>query len=292
LEGDIFYNGDLTAWIKFANSLKIKALVRISDKVNVSADLQAIYDEGNYIKTNAENAVFDFTTSQPNNFRMSTARTGDFNLFIMSETIEDILKDLNDPRMETFFRPTGNNATEYTGFLNGPDASQTSITVADYSLSGTIFRESSGNLDANYMTAWETAFFLAEAAERGLITANAKDLYENGVMLAFEYWQTEMPADYLTTGNAAYGMNGANALEQIATQKWLANIVNGYEGWIDYRRTGFPQLKTISASLNNDLIPVRMPYPTTEDALNNTNFTVASDATNGNNVNAAVWWDE
>ena len=292
LEGDIFYDGDLTAWVKFANSLKIKALMRISDKVNVTAALQTIYDEGNYIKTNAENAVFDFTASQPNNFRISTARVGDFNLFVMSETIEEILKDLNDPRIETFFRPTGNDASEYTGLLNGPDASQTSITVADYSLAGKVFRENPEKLDANYMTAWETAFFLAEAAEKGLISANAKDLYENGVTLAFEYWQTEMPADYLTTGKAAYKANGANPLEQIATQKWLANIVNGYEGWIDYRRTGFPQLKTISASLNNDLIPTRMPYPTTEDALNNANFTVASDATNGNNVNSPVWWDE
>lgn len=291
LEGDIFYNGNLNAWVKFANSLKIKALMRISDKVSVGADLQAIYDEGNYLKTNADNAVFDFTASQPNNFRISTARAGDFNLFIMSETIEEILKDLNDPRMATFFRPTGNDATVYKGLLNGPDASQTSITVADFSLSGTVFRENGENLDANYMTAWETAFFLAEAAERGLITANAKDLYENGVAMAFEYWLTEMPTDYLTTGNAAYAANGANPLEQIATQKWLANIVNGYEGWIDYRRTGFPQLKTISASLNNNLIPVRMPYPTTEDALNNANFTTAANATNGNSVNAPVWWD-
>jgi hypothetical protein len=291
LEGDIFYNGNLNAWVKFANSLKIKALMRISGEVNVGAQLQAIYNSGNYIKTNTENAVFSFTASQPNNFRISTARVGDFNLFIMSETIEEILKDLNDPRIGTFFRPTGNDATVYKGLLNGPDASQTSISVADFSLSGKVFRENGGNLDANYMTAWETALCLAEAAERGWISANAKDLYENGVTMAFEYWQTAMPADYLTTGKAAYKINGANPLEQIATQKWLANIVNGYEGWIDYRRTGFPQLKTIAASLNNDLIPVRLPYPATEDALNNTNFTTAANATNGNSINALVWWD-
>ena len=102
-------------------------------------------------------------------------------------------------------------------------------------------------------------------------------------------WQTAMPADYLTTGAAAFGTN--NAFEQIITQKWLANIVNGYEGWIEYRRTGFPALKTISASLNNDLIPVRMPYPTSEDALNNANFSQAASNTNGNSVNSNVWWD-
>ena len=100
---------------------------------------------------------------------------------------------------------------------------------------------------------------LAEAAERGLITSDAKSLYEKGVLQAFEYWGTELPSNYLTTGNAAYQLNGADPIEQIITQKWLGNILNGYEGWIDYRRTGFPEFKIISASLNDNLIPARMP---------------------------------
>ena len=39
LEGDILYNGNLDAWMQFANSLKIKYLIRISGKVNVSSEL-------------------------------------------------------------------------------------------------------------------------------------------------------------------------------------------------------------------------------------------------------------
>ncbi len=291
LEGDILFGGDLNKWIAFANSLRIKYLMRISGQLDVSNDLQAIYDEGRYISSNAENAVFDFTNTEPNNFRIATARTGDFNLFIMSETIEEILKEFNDPRIAVFFRPTANEPDAFAGLLNGPDASQLSISVADYSLTGTIFRERTGDLDANFMTAWETHFLLAEAAERGLINADAKMLYDMGVRQAFEYWLTEMPEDYLLEGPAAYGADGQDKIEQIITQKWLANIINGYEGWIEYRRTGFPELKTISASLNNDLIPVRLPYPTDEDALNNENFTKAAKATRGNSVNAKVWWD-
>jgi len=290
LEGDILFNGDLAAWVTFANSLKIKSLVRISDVVNVATDLQMTYDAGDYMMGNVQNAVFDFSGSQPNNFRMANLRAGDFNLFIMSETMEEIMTDLNDPRMQVFFRPIGNDTSQtmYAGLLNGPDASQISISVADYSLTGTIFRENTSVLDANFMTAWETHFFLAEAAQRGLVTADAQMHYEMGVQLAFDYWNTAMPADYLTNGNAAFGMNGADPLEQIATQKWIANIINGYEGWIDYRRTGFPQLKTIAASLNNDLIPVRLPYPTDEAALNSANYNAVG---NGNSVDARVWWD-
>ena len=99
-----------------------------------------------------------------------------------------------------------------------------------------------------------------------------------------------MPANYLTEGKAAYGLDGQDKIEQIITQKWLGNIINGYEGWIEYRRTGFPKLKPVAASLNNGLIPVRLPYPTDEDALNHENFVNAT-AINSNSVNAGVWWD-
>lgn len=294
LEGDILYQGDLNAWIAFANSLKIKYLMRISDKNSVGAQLQTVYAQGDYIQSNMNNATFDFTSSQPNNFRMATLRSGDFNQYVLSLTAEEILKKYNDPRIAVFFRPraadtSGNHP--FKGLLNGPNASTTSISISDYSLAGTIFRENTAALEANFMTAWETNFLLAEAAQNGFIGASAQALYETAVQQAFEYWQTELPATYLTTDSAAFGAYGANPLEQIITQKWISNTINGYENWIEFRRTNFPQLKTVAASLNNDLIPVRMPYPTDEQALNSQNYAVAAAATNGNSVNAKTWWD-
>jgi hypothetical protein len=292
LEGDLLFNGNLEGWVKFANSLKIKALMRISDKMDVAAELQAIFDEGNYISSNAENAVFDFTNTAPNSFRLARLRIGDFNNYVLSETMEEILTNYNDNRIEFFFRPFGNSTTgEYNGLLNGVDATSTSITLADFSLSGTAFREDTSVLDANFSTAWETSFFLAEAAQKGIITANAQNLYESGVAQAFEYWQTDLPANYLT-GNAAFNAPGTSQLEQIITQKWIGNVINGYEGWTEFRRTGFPVLKTLQASLNNDLIPVRMPYPAEEAALNAANYDVAAAATNQNSINVPVWWAE
>lgn len=292
LEGDILFQGDLNAWVRFANSLKIKYLMRISDKVNVASQLQAIFASSNYITTNSQNAVFNFTNSEPNNFRLAQLRVGDFNNFVLSETMEEVLDNLNDTRMGTFFKPVANATTAtYKGLLNGVDATSTSITPADYSLSGTAFREDTSVLDANFATAWETSFFLAEAAQKGLITANAQNLYENGVALAFEYWQTNMPTDYLT-GNAAFNAVGTSPLQQIITQKWIANIINGYEGWTEFRRTGFPVLKNVAASLNNGLIPVRMPYPAEAATLNQENYKVAENATDGNSLNVKVWWNE
>ena len=292
LDGDILYNGNLESWIQFANSLKIKYLVRISGKVDVAAQLQTLFTEGNYIKNNTENAIFDFTNSEPNSFRLAQLRVGDFNNFVLSETMEEILTDLNDDRIETFFRPFSNSSTnEYNGLLNGIDASSTSVALSDYSLAGTIFREDTSTLDANFITAWETNFLLAEAAEKGFITANAETLYNTAVTQAFEYWNTNLPTTYLTI-NANYNTVGKSPLEQIITQKWIASVINGYEGWIEYRRTGFPALKTISASLNNGLIPVRMPYPAEAASLNIENYKVAETATNGNSLDVKVWWNE
>lgn len=291
LEGDILFNGDLGLWLKFANSLRIKSLMRISGKMDVSSELQAIMTEGNFIKENSENAIFDFTDGEPNNFRLARLRIGDFNNFVMSETMEDILAALNDARTAKLFRPFSNseNGDTFNGLLNGIDATQNAATLADYSLAGTIFRENTGQLDANFMTSMETHFLLAEAAQKGFIAADAQALYEIGVAQAFEYWQVALPDDYLT-GTGAY--NNGDSLENIIAQKWIANMINGYEGWIEYRRTGFPQLRTISASLNNDLIPIRMPYPSEEEALNSVNYADADAKTNGNSINVPVWWNE
>jgi hypothetical protein len=294
LKGDILYNGLLSNWEKLGHSLLIKYLIRISERVDVSAELQTLYSNGVYIKTSAEDATYQFTDGPPNNFRMATLRSGDFNLFVMSQTSEELFEKYQDPRRQVYFRPIANDTgsvSSYKGLLNGPDASQTSISIADYSLAGTVFRENTGALKSSYISSWETHFLLAEAAERGLIAADPKALYETAVQQAFDYWNTPLPATYLSSGPASYQSNGANGLEQIMEQKWIANILNGYESWIEYRRTGFPQLKTIAASLNNDLIPVRMPYPSDEQALNRDNFVVAAAATNGNSVNVKTWWD-
>lgn len=292
LEGDILYNGNLQSWVKFANSLKIKYLVRISGKVDVAARLETIFTNGNYIKNNSENAVFDFTNSEPNSFRLAQLRVGDFNNFVLSETMEEILIDLNDDRIGTFFRPFANSTSGgFNGLINGINSSTTSIALSDYSLAGTLFREDTSTLDANFMTAWETSFLLAEAAEKGLISTNAETLYTIGVTQAFEFWNTNLSATYLT-GNANFNAVGKTPLEQIITQKWIASIINGYEGWIEFRRTGFPALKNVSASLNNGLIPLRMPYPTEAASLNQENYKVAEAATNGNSLDIPVWWNE
>ncbi len=288
LRGDIVFTGDLAAWIRFANSLRIKALLRISARADVSSELRTLYNEGNFIRSGEQDATFQFAAGPPNSFAFATARIGIFNAFLMSSTAEGIYREYADPRLSVHFRPSA-NGSNYVGVANGL-ADVSDLVLDDYARPGHIWRENTGALQFNYLTAWETHLLLAEAALKGYLpAADARELYATGVRQAFAYWDAEMPADYLTAGPAAW--NADRALEQIITQKWLASIGNAYEGWHEWRRTGFPTLRPVAASLNNGLYPLRFPYPADEQALNFENYQAAAAATADNSINVPVWWD-
>ena len=290
ISGDILYGGDLNKWLKFGNSLLFKMHMRISNVALETSSMKNIHNEESYITTNADNASFDFTDLPPNSFRMQQLRDGDFNLFVMSETMEEIMSEFEDPRIEKLFRPIESDTSGqvFKGLRNGPNPSIFSISVGDYSLPGTIFRDHTGDLDASFITAWEMNFLIAEAAEKEFITNDPEPFYRRGVELAFEYWGVEMPDDYLIKN--AYDGSSSEKLELIATQKWIANSINGYENWIEQRRTGFPEMKSVSSSLNNGSYPSRMPYPAEEEALNSTNYSLET-FFNDNSINIKVWWD-
>lgn len=298
LEGDILYDGDLLAWIRFANSLLLKAYQRIAETGfegaavgggGVLAFFRITTGNTPIIEDNADNAAFRFADGQPNNFPLANARIGIFNVFLMSNTAEEIFASVNDPRVNVLYRPSGNGQA-FAGIANGIDAAS-SIVPDNFARPGTIFRENSGGIPFSFMTAWEVNFMIAEFIVRFGNTdiVSPKPYYDLAVQQAFEYWNTELPEDYLTTGPAAFDLD--NAVEQIITQKWIANIGNAYEGWAEWRRTGFPALKPVQASLNGGLYPVRMPYPSDEQALNFENYQTAAAATQDNSVNVRVWWD-
>ena len=287
LAGDILYSGDLTGWIRFANSLRLKALIRISARRDPGNEITALYSDNEMITDSEFNATFDFAGGPPNSFAFATARVGIFNVFLMSLTAENIFRELEDPRVRTLYRPAANNG-EFRGIINGIDAA-TAIVPDNYARPGLIWRENTAALDFNYMTAWETQFLLAEAALKGFIDGDPKDFYHRGVALAFAYWQSKLPDTYLTSGPAAWSAD--DGLRQIIMQKWIAGIGDAYEGWIEWRRTGFPTLLPVEASLNNGLYPVRFPYPADEQALNFEHYRAAAEATAGNSVNVPVWWD-
>ena len=157
----------------------------------------------------------------------------------------------------------------------------------------------------------ELWFIYAEAGARGWV-ANISDfndyepLLENGVKASILEWNPYVTADSPeVTAYLSYIANGkkysnskklteANAVEAILTEKWLANFFIGIESWCDYRRTGFPLLKTNGPSASNDnILPTRMRYPSDEQYRNPDSFSeVLARAWLGgsNNIQSDVWW--
>lgn len=294
ISGDILYKGDLRQWIRFANSLKVRYLIRISKKVNVSAQLQNLVAQNNLFRNNSDNAVIPFLTSAPNQWFLINEREGRYADVRMSKTSENILTGLNDARLAVYFKPTAASVTAgnpaYKGLPNGLSReSQNTYNLNDISLIGKLFRDDPQGVNASLMTYAELQFLLAEAAFKGYIQGDASSYYQAGIQASHDYYKMNVPANYFTRSDLA--LNGTNDLQKIMTQKWISNFLNGYEAWLDVRRTGFPVLPIPKDNLNADRFPVRFRYPNIEQAANKKNYTEASARIGGDNYNSKGWWE-
>ncbi len=298
IQGDVLFNGDLEKWVKFANSLQVRYLMRISKRLTDFTALQTLADSGNLMQSNNDNAVVPYLSSAPNQYPLFNAASGIYNEHCMTITAENVLKSWDDPRIEVLYKATSatqNNATpEYNGLLNGQSASTISASGVDLnnvSLFGSIFRDQADGVDAQYMQYSETQFALAEAVAKGFITGDANTYYQNAIAASFAYYNTELPADYFT--RTAVALDGtAEDITKILTQKWLSLISVGHEAWFNVRRTGIPNLVPGPDNFNEDRYPVRYLYPESEQASNNANYQEASERIGGDTINSQGWWEK
>ncbi len=303
--GDIIFNGNIEKWKKLANSLRIRALMRISRKRDVSADLRAIVENpatNPIFESVADNAVYTFRSTSPDQFPLHTSRIGSFNEFRASKTLLDTLKTLSDTRMQIYFRPTpdteGSANPEYVGIPNGlndVDALTYNGGPQFQSRIGALYYEqavSTQGLDIAkgvIMTYAELQFLLAEAAEKGLISGDAKTFYENGVNGSFAFYGLTTPVDYLNRQETAYSGTQQEKLSKIGLQKWISLFFQGLEAWFDWRRTGIPALLPGVSNQNNDMIPVRFRYPIIEQSLNSASYNDAIQRQGADDLNTKMW---
>lgn len=293
IKGDLIYNGNVDQWIRFANSLRVRYLLRVSNKINVASEMQTIVSSNLLMQSNMDNSLVPYLATAPSQWFVHTIREGDYSGVRMSSMIDSVLTNLNDPRLQVWFKPTsasvGMGMPVYKSIPNGlGPASIGQYDLADVSTLGAIFRDQPAGVNAVLMLYSELQFALAEAAQRGLIGGSAQMYYENGIQASFDYYNTTMPSNYLVQSEVAWD----GSLSKIITQKWLASMLVGYEGWFNYRRTGFPVLKQAVDNVNNDMVPVRYRYPDTEKAVNPNNYNAAVSRIGGDTYNIKVWWDK
>jgi hypothetical protein len=307
VQGDILYNGDVLKWKKLANALRLRLLMRLSEKqgaiedVEVAGTFQSIVDDPAQrpvFESNADNAALEYLTSRPNEWPVHTFRVGSFRTYRMSQTLTSQLEALSDPRLSTFADPTvasmDAGAPAFEGVPNGltDDASNEYNGGRDFqsSLNTTRYFESPNAARGLIMTYAEVLFLRAEAAERGWTTEDAQSLYESGIVASMNQYGQSVPGGYLDQAGVAYATGDTErAIAQINTQKWIALFFTGMEGWFNWRRTGVPDLEPSVSNVNSDRIPVRFRYPESEQSLNAENYQEAVEAQGADNINTDMW---
>lgn len=314
--GDIMYAGDITKWKKFANSMRLRLLLRMSSKdaAFVTAEMtKMVGDPATYpvFESNEDNAQLVYLGSAPNNNPINENRkTRDDHR--VSKTVIDMMW-VNNPNMDyrvTVYANKPSAGGNWEGMPNGLTSSKALAYLGNglskTSKIGNYFTEAT--CPGVFMSYAELQFILAEGVERGLITGapkTAEEYYVEGIhgsyhqyaeqiiensAAYFEGTIDEFADDYIANGGA--GWDSENALERIATEKWLAMFEQGLQSWFEWRRTGFPVLVAAEDGANDGKIPVRVPYPTDEYATNPTNVKAAVAIQGTDDLNTRVWWNK
>ena len=94
------------------------------------------------------------------------------------------------------------------------------------------------------------------------------------------------------TSQLLYG-ESVDILEKAAKFIKVKMHFDGYEGWIEYRRTGFPVFDATSGNLNNSKISSRFVYPTDEQSINKKNYNAEIAIQGGtDDANYKAWWEK
>ncbi|MFP4623151.1 MAG: SusD/RagB family nutrient-binding outer membrane lipoprotein [Gemmatimonadota bacterium] len=327
---DLYYGGDLAQWRKFANSLRLRLAMRMSDVAEATARpiVEELAAGGDLILTNADNATLVFLESVPyQNPLHENWKTRDDHA--VSNTLVNLMGALNDPRIHVYANPAAvpdptatfewcDEAGEpvchvevdgivYRGMRNGVNSGDVPEPIGLWSRLGDHYRANGATTPAILLSAAEVHFDLAEAALEGWAVGDAQTHYEAGVTAAFEMWDGANGVDlgsaaitaYLAQPGVAWGTTPADGagdnFELVAEQNWLALYSTGPEAYAAYRRTGYPDevLPSMDATLN--FVPGRIPYPDVEQSLNSTNLASAISAQSSLGVDGTyagrVWWD-
>lgn len=297
--GDVLYNGNMMNWKKFANSLRLRLLMRISNRTEAFAEgeISELYNDPNrypLFEDNDEQAVYNYSGELPNVFPPSQGDIFFFTIYVASEFIVDVFEEFNDPRLAVYFQPTEDSVNEGSPeFIGVPSG----LTHSDaFGFNGGPTSQSFMNVDrffrdeahpAVLFSHAEVRFLLAEAAARGMISADAGSYYRQGIEASIASWGLDMPAGYMDHPDVAW--NGD--LNKIYLQKYLSQYWYGLEPWFEYRRTGQPAITPGPANINDDRMPVRLVYPTVEQSLNGANYTEAVERIGGDTINQKGWWE-
>jgi len=300
---DILFDGDVIAWKKFANVLRLRLANRqaaVASAASKEVFAEIMGDPATYpIFTSTDDASYFHPASRQsdnNNNTWHEVMVFDSREdWSISTTLISVMTDgagnATDPRLTRFAEPAqaGDLAGKYAGTPNGLPEGDAVAYFATASRPGTYFLGETKAVPL--ITYAEQNFLLAEATLDGDYTdgLSAMEYLEAAVASSFEQFEVEMPADY------TFGREGID-LEMIITEKWKALFGQGIEAWAEYRRTGFPILPAPDSRAvfeNDGQVPTRLQYPESEYSLNLSSVSAAVEMNGGpDNKLTKLWWAE
>lgn len=269
-EQDFIYEGDMSKWTKFGNTLLLKLYMRLSevDEAFASAGVQEILG-GNrpLIESVADDAQLIFGTRGETNenplSQQEFQRPLDYGA---GQTIVELMQSYDDPRIPVYFNRNQNG--EYSGVVNGnpddlPTADDGSTLISQV---GEFFIQE--NSPVFLLTYYERLFLEAEAAIRGWVNpGQAETLYNEAVTAAIAKYGAD-PGDYLSEGSPASYDANPDKIEQLFLQKYIALYARGPEGFSEWRRSNVPELEPAEEAVVTGQLPLRLPYPNSETTAN------------------------
>jgi hypothetical protein len=287
---DLIYGGDLNLWIAAANTLKARYALHLSKVPGSDAYNKALVALANGFTSFSDDMQFAFGSKSnelnPAYQFFMNDRYGDI---YMGAFFVDTLS--GDPRFNSFVDTTGAADDPSIGVGSNPG-------MADgFAMPGPFYH--SEDSPVPFITYAEVKFIEAEAL---LMTGNAagaatafNDAVTSSVKKVEDNLSKKQLKDSTRIANQAAWL-AANASEtaatitlgKIITQKYIA-LYTQPETFVDYRRTGYPQLTPAADAATVDKqIPRRWPYPTSERLYNADNFAPYKSVT----ISTPVWWDK
>jgi hypothetical protein len=196
--GDLIYNGDMEMWYRFANTLQLRMLLRISqkDQAKASAGIADLYNRtgGGFFLEEGQTAKIDYSSEAGNQNPLYSEMQGlnaTQNL-VGSKTVIDSMISNNDERIGVLFAGT------LVGIPQGAANTLPATTPAARPgpiTGGFAADDNSALAPVIFLSDYESYFLQAEAVARGFAPggpAVAKDFFESGIYASFNMFKDDI----------------------------------------------------------------------------------------------------
>ncbi|MBS1599492.1 MAG: SusD/RagB family nutrient-binding outer membrane lipoprotein [Bacteroidetes bacterium] len=300
---DVMFEGDMSKWIKFINTLKLKILMRQTSQSGGDAYIKqhlsglttndffgvgedAAINPGYSNSSSAQqsplwrNVGYNTDGSPSGGYLYTRANSYAVNFYLAT----------NDLRVAQFYDTNAYGVYQGRAF-GSSDVGQGNSVISGFG-AGIL---SSATMSAYVIPAFESLFLQAEAAARNYISGDPSVLFKQAVTESFRILSVP---DYQNAAQTYYSQASdkvnidvsSNKINTIILQKWAAsNAYDPLESYSDWRRLGIPADLPVSVYPGTTAthIPYRLLYPTSEYSYNTANV---NDQGTINQFTSKIFW--